>query len=90
MLILQRKAGQSLRIGENITVTIVAVENNRVRIAIDAPTDISILRSELIEAIAANQESVLQETALQETAASELLALIGGKPGVDTPVPRKD
>ena len=53
MLILQRKAGQSLRIGENITVTIVAVENNRVRIAIDAPTDISILRSELIEAIAA-------------------------------------
>ena len=55
MLILQRKAGQSLRIGENITVTIVAVENNRVRIAIDAPTDISILRSELIEAIAANR-----------------------------------
>ena len=74
MLILQRKAGQSLRIGENITVTIVAVENNRVRIAIDAPTDISILRSELIEAIAANQEAALQP----ETAASELLALIGG------------
>ena len=86
MLILQRKAGQSLRIGENITVTIVAVENNRVRIAIDAPTDISILRSELIEAIAANQEAALQ----QETAASELLALIGGKAEAESPAPRKD
>lgn len=73
MLILQRKAGQSLRIGENVTVTIVAVENNRVRIAIDAPTDISILRSELIETIAANQDSVMQESA-----AEELLALFGG------------
>ena len=85
MLILQRKAGQSLRIGENITVTIVAVENNRVRIAIDAPTDISILRSELIEAIAANQEAVMQDTA-----ANELLALIGGKTGTGSPSPRKD
>ena len=85
MLILQRKAGQSLRIGENITVTIVAVENNRVRIAIDAPTDISILRSELIEAIAANREA-----ALQDTAASDLLALIGGKPEAGSPAPRKD
>ena len=85
MLILQRKAGQSLRIGENITVTIVAVENNRVRIAIDAPTDISILRSELIEAIAANQEA-----ALQDTAATELLALIGGKSEAESPVSRKD
>lgn len=85
MLILQRKAGQSLRIGENITVTIVAVENNRVRIAIDAPTDISILRSELIEAIAANQEAVMPDTA-----ANELLALIGGKQESGAPAPRKD
>ena len=85
MLILQRKAGQSLRIGENITVTIVAVENNRVRIAIDAPTDISILRSELIEAIAANQEAVMQDTA-----ANELLAFIGGKQASGAPAPRKD
>ena len=85
MLILQRKAGQSLRIGENITVTIVAVENNRVRIAIDAPTDISILRSELIEAIAANQEAVMQDTA-----ADELLALISGKQEGGTSAPRKD
>ena len=86
MLILQRKAGQSLRIGDNITVTVVAVENNRVRIAIDAPTDISILRSELIEAIAANQEAAV----VQETAASELLALIGGKTETSPTALRKD
>ncbi len=57
MLILQRKAGESLVIGENITVTVVSVDSGRVRLAIDAPSDVSILRSELIKAAAANLDS---------------------------------
>lgn len=73
MLILQRKAGQSLRIGDNITVSVVSVDSGRVRIAIDAPTDIPIVRSELIETIAVNQESVVNQAS-----ANELLALLGG------------
>ena len=72
MLILQRKPGESVRIGENITVSVVSVDSGRVRIAIDAPTDIPILRSELIETIAANQDSVVLDTS-----ASELLELFG-------------
>ena len=66
MLILQRKPGESVRIGDNITVSIVSVDSGRVRIAIDAPTEIPILRSELIETIAANQDSVVSETSANE------------------------
>lgn len=66
MLILQRKPGESVRIGENITVSIVSVDSGRVRIAIDAPTQIPILRSELIETIAVNQDSVVSDTSANE------------------------
>ena len=66
MLILQRKPGESVRIGDNITVSVVSVDSGRVRIAIDAPTEIPILRSELIEAIAVNQDSVVSETSANE------------------------
>lgn len=72
MLILQRKPGEAIRIGDDITVSIIAVENGRVRIAIDAPTQIPILRSELIEAIAANRDSVVADTS-----ADELMTLWG-------------
>lgn len=47
MLVLQRKVGESILIGEETTVTILAVEGGRVRVAVDAPRSISILRSEL-------------------------------------------
>ena len=72
MLILQRKPGESVQIGDNITVSVVSVDSGRVRIAIDAPTEIPILRSELIEAIAVNQDSVVSDTS-----ASELMDLFG-------------
>lgn len=73
MLILQRKPGESFRIGEKITVSIVSIDGGRTRIAIDAPKDITILRSELIETIAANQESVVEQVS-----ANELLELFDG------------
>ncbi|PPK78689.1 carbon storage regulator CsrA [Lacrimispora xylanisolvens] len=58
MLILQRKKEQSLNIGDNISITILEIGNDWVKLAIDAPRDISILRSELVEAASANQEAV--------------------------------
>ncbi|OYP38924.1 carbon storage regulator [Rhodopirellula sp. MGV] len=47
MLVLSRKADQQIRIGEDITITVVRVEGNRVRIGIDAPRDQRIVRGEL-------------------------------------------
>ena len=62
MLILQRKAGESLLIGDNIRVTVVSVEaGGRVRLAIDAPRSLSILRSELRVAADTNQAAAKEE-----------------------------
>jgi carbon storage regulator CsrA len=47
MLVLTRKLGQKLVIGQDITVTIVEVVGNKVRLGIEAPDDIRVLRSEL-------------------------------------------
>ena len=55
MLILQRRKGQSLSINDNITLTVVDTGTDWVKLAIDAPKEIPILRSELKEAAAENQ-----------------------------------
>ena len=47
MLILNRKPGESIIIGEDIEITVLEVEENRVKIGIDAPRDINILRKEI-------------------------------------------
>lgn len=57
MLILQRRKGQSLSINNNIKLTIVDTGADRVKLAIDAPKEIPILRTELVEAAAENQEA---------------------------------
>ena len=62
MLILQRKRGESLLIGENISITITSVDGERVRLAISAPPEVSVLRSELVAATAANQDSAKEES----------------------------
>jgi carbon storage regulator len=49
MLVLSRKPGEKLVIGEGITLTVLSVISNRVRLGIDAPEDVRILRSELAE-----------------------------------------
>ena len=73
MLILQRKAGESLLSGEDITIRVVSVDGTRVRLAIAAPEDVPILRSELVIAAAANRDS-----AMEESTPAELLDLLGG------------
>ena len=49
MLVLGRKKGESLLIGDDIELTIVEVKGNQVKVAVDAPKDVKILRSELKE-----------------------------------------
>lgn len=49
MLILTRKEGEVVRIDENIELTVVAVKGNEVRLGIQAPREIQILREELLE-----------------------------------------
>tara|TARA_Y100001970_G_scaffold104695_1_gene131064 strand:- start:548 stop:730 length:183 start_codon:yes stop_codon:yes gene_type:complete len=51
MLILTRKSGESLVIGEDISVTVLGVKGNQVRIGINAPKDISVHREEVFDKI---------------------------------------
>lgn len=47
MLVLTRKEGEQIKIGENITLTVVRVSGNKVRLGIDAPPDVLVVRTEL-------------------------------------------
>ncbi|QDU78391.1 hypothetical protein Pla110_00920 [Polystyrenella longa] len=49
MLVLTRKTEESIKIGSDITIQIVAIQGKRVRIAIDAPASVIIKRAELEE-----------------------------------------
>jgi carbon storage regulator len=47
MLILTRRAGETILIGENISITVVEIRGRQVRIGINAPADILVLREEM-------------------------------------------
>ncbi len=56
MLILSRKADESIVINDNITIKVVSVEKGVVKLGIDAPSEITILRSELTQAVASSNK----------------------------------
>ena len=59
MLVISRKKGESLLIGEDVEITIVKIENGSVKIAISAPKEIGILRKELyVEVTDENQNAM--------------------------------
>jgi len=47
MLILTRRVGETLMIGDNVSVTVLGVKGNQVRIGVDAPRDVSVHREEI-------------------------------------------
>jgi carbon storage regulator len=51
LLILTRRVNESLRVGDDVTVTVVAVKGNQVRIGIDAPKDVAVHREEIYERV---------------------------------------
>ena len=57
MLVLSRKQGEQLVIGGNVTITIVEVRGDKVRLAFDAPGDVSIHRKEVWQRIVAEEQA---------------------------------
>ena len=55
MLILTRRVGESLMIGDEVKVTVLGVKGNQVRIGVNAPKDVSVHREEIYERIQAEK-----------------------------------
>jgi carbon storage regulator len=51
MLILTRRVGEALKIGDDVTITVLSVRGHQVRIGIDAPKDVGVHREEIYQKI---------------------------------------
>jgi carbon storage regulator len=54
MLVLSRKIGEKITIGENITITVVEIDRGKIRLGIEAPRSVPIFRQELLPLTPAN------------------------------------
>jgi carbon storage regulator len=55
MLILTRRVGETLMIGDDVTVTVVGVKGNQVRIGVNAPKDVAVHREEIYAKVQAEK-----------------------------------
>jgi carbon storage regulator len=81
MLILGRKVGDSILIGDGIRVVVLACDRGGVRLGIDAPSDVTILRGEIVTDVTAENK---RAGAVGAANAQEWLQVIGG-PRPDEP-----
>lgn len=57
MLVLTRNAGQVIRIGDDVTITILNAKHGKIKIGIDAPKDVAIHREEIYRRIQESQQA---------------------------------
>ena len=75
MLVLARKLDESIVIGENIVVKVVSIENGVVKLGIEAPKEISIIRDELIQEV--KERNIAAVASTDETVLGSLSKLLG-------------
>ncbi len=62
MLILTRRVGETLMIGDDVTVTVLGVKGNQVRIGVNAPRDVAVHREEIYERIKREKTQASEST----------------------------
>ncbi len=65
MLVLSRKLNQSIHIGDGISIRVVRIKGNSIQLGIDAPQDVHVVRSELLQRDASESASAELMAALQ-------------------------
>jgi len=61
MLILTRRVGEALKIGDDVTVTVLGVKGNQVRLGINAPRTVAVHREEIFERISEETSAALEQ-----------------------------
>ena len=84
MLILGRKVGDSILIEGGIRIVVVSCDRGGVRIGIDAPAEMKILRGEIAQQVATENQRATAKPAAHPAASAWLAAL--GAPAIDAPV----
>lgn len=69
MLVVSRKKDESIIIGDNIKVTIVEISKDRIRIGVDAPENVKIVRSELYDTERFNMQAAINKPSIDILAA---------------------
>ena len=67
MLFLTRRVGETLMIGDSVTVTILGVKGNQVRVGITAPKDVAVHREEIFQRIGREASAQPEETPPDES-----------------------
>jgi carbon storage regulator len=70
MLVITRKAGEAIRIGDDVTITVLDVAGSTVRIGIDAPSEIPVFRQEIWAAVK-EENRAAAEASVEDVPGSE-------------------
>ena len=66
MLILSRKIDEKIKIGDDITLTIIEIRGDQVKVGVEAPKNVKVFRQEVFEAIQSENKAAAAQPSLEE------------------------